>query len=72
MSLCHNTTVKHSNYLNVVVVMAARSPPLSCQVATGSGSALTVTVSVILVFIVTLVLPLVLPNNTGAAVINSR
>ena len=65
-------TVKHSHYINVVVVMAARSPPSSCQVATGAGSALTLTVSVRLVFIITLVLPLVLFNNTGAAVIRSR
>ena len=53
LSLWKNTTVKHSNYLNVVVAMAGRSPPSSCQVATGSGSALTSTVSVRLVFIVT-------------------
>ena len=33
--------------------MAARSPPSSCQVATGAGSALTSTVSVTLVSPVT-------------------
>ena len=37
----------------MVVVMAARSPPSSCQVATGAGSALTLTVIVRLVFAVT-------------------
>ena len=52
ISFYHNTTVQHSNDLNVVVLLAARSLPLSCQVATGYGSALTLTVSVRLVFIV--------------------
>ena len=66
----HNIANIRNNYFNSVVVLAARLPPSSFQIAVGSGSALRSTVRVILAFSGTLALGSLAADITGSAINN--